>query len=135
MRRIPFVVLAFFALVNIARGCIHAFAPDGGAHSIAGLDLSTNAQTILSLFAEMGFQQIVMGGFQVFVLSWRRDLVAIALAVQTAGTALGIANLYFYRTFPVVVPGEAFNTVLLGVLVVTLFIAWWGARRGAPSPA
>ncbi|MBV9045218.1 MAG: hypothetical protein JO294_08860, partial [Alphaproteobacteria bacterium] len=57
MRRIPVIVLAFFALLNIGRGCIHAFAPDGGAHSIAGLDLSTNAQTILSLFAGLGFHQ------------------------------------------------------------------------------
>ena len=54
MRRLPPIVLALFALINLARGSIHAFAPDGGAHSIAGLDLSTNARTILSLFARLG---------------------------------------------------------------------------------
>ena len=52
-----------------------------------------------------------------------------------AGHTLGIGNLYFYRTFPVVVPGEMFNTVLLGLLIVTLAIAWWSSRRDAPSPA
>src|SRR5258707_15854554 len=106
MRRIPLVVLAFFALTNLVRGSIHAFAPDGGAHSIAGLDLSTNAQTILSLFAGMGFHQIVMGLFQLFVLLRRRDLIVIARVLQTAETLLGVGNLYFYRTLPVVAPGD-----------------------------
>ena len=129
MRRIPFLVLAFFALTNLVRGSIHAFAPDGGAHSIAGLDLSTNAQTILSLFAEMGFHQIVMALFQLFVLIRRRDLILIALVLQTAETALGIGNLYFYRTLPVVVPGEIFNTGMLGLLIATLLIAWSNSRR------
>jgi hypothetical protein len=128
MRRIPLFVLALFALINLARGCIHAFAPDGGAHAIAGLDLSSNAQTILSLFAQMGFHQIVMGLFQIFVLAWRRDLIVIALAIQTAETAFGVGNLYFYRTFPVVVPGAMFNAGLLALLVVTLGVAWFGQR-------
>lgn len=131
MRRVPPLVLAFFALLNLARGSIHAFAPDGGAHSIAGLDLSSNAQTILSLFAGLGLHQIVMGCFQIFVLLRRRDLILIALALQTAETALGVANLYFYRTFPVVVPGEIFNTGLLGLLVLTLAIAWRSTNRAS----
>ncbi len=128
MRRIPLLVLALFAAINLGRGCIHAFALDGGAHSIAGLDLSSNAQTILSLFAELGFHQIVMGLFQIFVLAWRRDLVVIALAIQAAETALAISNLYFYRTFPVVVPGAMFNAGLLGLLIVTLGVAWFGRQ-------
>ena len=124
MRRIPLFVLVFFALINLVRGSIHALAPDGGAHSIAGLDLSSNAQTILSLFAGLGLHQIVMGCFQVFVLLRRRDLILIALALQTAETVAGLGNLYFYRTLPVVVPGEIFNTGLLGLLLVALAIAW-----------
>jgi hypothetical protein len=130
MRRFPLAVLAFFAAINLMRGGIHAFAPDGGAHSIAGLDLSSNAQTILSLFAEMGFHQIAMGLFQIFVLAWRRDLILIALALQTVETVVAVGNLYFYRTFPVVVPGEIFNTGMLVLLIATLAVAWrsGGAR-------
>ena len=123
MRRIPFLVLALFVAINIGRGCIHAFAPDGGAHSIAGLDLTTNAQTILSLFALMGFNQIAMGLFELFVLIQRRDLLVIALALQTIQTALGVVNLFFYRPLPVHVPGEPFNAALLVALLVTLLIA------------
>ena len=134
MRRIPFLVLAVFAVINTVRGCIHAFAPDGGAHSIAGLDLSGDARTVLSLFSVLGFHQLVMAGFQVFVLVFRRDLIIVALALQTAETALGLINLYFYRTFPVVVPGQAFNAALLVVLAVTLASAWIGSRRRQSFP-
>jgi hypothetical protein len=129
MHRILSLLLAVLAVINTVRGCIHAFAPDGGAHSIAGLELSGDARTVLSLFAVLGFHQFVMAGFQVFVLVFRRDLVIVALALQTAETAMGLINLYFYRTFPVVVPGQAFNAALLVVLAVTLGSAWIGSRR------
>ncbi len=123
MRYFPRVVLALMMLTNVGRGCIHAFAPDGGAHSIAGLDLSNARQTILSLFAVMGFHQLVAGGFQLYVLAFRRDLVVLALVLQTAETLAGVANLYFYRTLPVAVPGAPFNAVVLVVLAVAVFVA------------
>lgn len=123
MRLVPLIVLGLLTLLNFARGSIHAFAPDGGAHSIAGLDLTQGRQTILSLFAVMGFHQLVTGLFQLYVLVWRRDLVALALVLQTIETALNVANLYFYRTMPVHVPGAPFNAVILAVLVATTALA------------
>lgn len=129
IRRIAIAVLAWAAVTNFFRGFVHAFAPDGGAHSIAGLDLTTNAQTILSLFAEMGFHQLAMGLFQVFVLAFRRDLVVIALGLQTAETLFGVGNLYLWRPFPVVVPGEMFNGIMLAVLLATTALALAGEMR------
>lgn len=123
LRVVPPVVLVLLAIINLGRGSIHAFAADGGAHSIAGLDLSTNRQTILSLFAITGFQQIVTGLFEMFVLFFRRDLVAIALGFQTAQTVAGVVNLYWYRTFPVDVPGAPFNALLTVVLVFAFVMA------------
>lgn len=123
MRYVPRVVLALMMLTNFGRGLIHAFAPDGGAHSIAGLDLSTARQTILSLFALMGFHQLVAGGFQLYVLALRRDLVLLALVLQTVETLLGVANLYFYRTLPVAVPGAPFNAAVLIILALATLIA------------
>lgn len=123
MRFVPMLVLGFMMLINFVRGAIHAFAPDGGAHSIAGLDITQNAQTILSLFATLGMQQIAMGLFQLFVLVFRRDLILIALALQTVETAFGVVNLYLYRTFPVVVPGAGFNAGILAVLTLATAIA------------
>ncbi len=126
-RYIPRVVLALMVLTNFGRGLIHAFAPDGGAHSIAGLDLSNARQTILSLFAIMGFHQIVAAGFQLYVIVFRRDVILIALVLQTAETLLGVVNLYFYRTLPVAVPGAPFNAAVLVILAVAVLIA---AREG-----
>jgi len=125
MRKIPRVVLGLMILTNLGRGLIHAFAPDGGAHSIAGLDLSNARQIILSLFAVMGFHQIVAAGFQLYVLVFRRDLVLLALVLQTAETLVGVVNLYFYRTLPMAVPGAPFNTAVLIVLAIAVSIAAW----------
>lgn len=130
MRYIPRVVLALMMLTNFGRGLIHAFATDGGAHSIAGLDLSNARQTILSLFAIMGFHQIVAAGFQLYVLFFRRDLILIALVLQTAETLLGVVNLYFYRTLPVAVPGAPFNAAVLVILALAVWIA---AREEQPA--
>ncbi len=123
MRAFPLVVLALMMLTNFARGAIHAFAPDGGAHSIAGLDLSHARQTILSLFAVMGFHQFVAGGFELYVLARRRELVLLALVLQTAETMLGVINLYLYRPMPVAVPGAPFNAGVLVILVAATLIA------------
>ena len=35
--KVPFYFLIFIAIVSTIRSLIHVFAPDGGAHSIAGI--------------------------------------------------------------------------------------------------
>ena len=122
-RAIPSVVLALTALINVVRGCIHAFTPDGGAHSIAGLDLTSGSATILSLFATIGLQQIVLGVFEFAAALRYRRLVTFLLAFQAAITAVSLINLYAWRPLPVVVPGQTFNLVLLGVEILALAIA------------
>jgi len=131
MRFIPRVVLALMMLMNFGRGFIHAFAPDGGAGSIAGLDLSNARQTILSLFAVMGFHQLVASGFQLYVLAFRRELVLLALVLQTMETLFGVVNLCFYRTLPVAVPGKPFNAAVLGLLAIALLVAAREKLHGA----
>jgi hypothetical protein len=118
-RRLPALVLALFAVINIGRGSIHAFAPDGGAHSIAGLDLGSDAVTIVSLFATIGLMQLVLGLFQLWVLLRARAFVLPVLALQTALTVTGAIHLHWYRPLPVVVPGAAFNLGLAVLLIAT----------------
>lgn len=127
---IPVIVLALMGLLNLGRGGIHAFAPDGGTHSIAGLDLTTNAATILSLFATLGLAQMGKGLFQLIVV-WRyRALTGLFLAMQAVDTLLAMANLYLWRPLPVVVPGQPFNMALLAVQLAALFLA----LRNPPQP-
>lgn len=128
LRRFPIAVLALMGLINIGRGGIHAFAPDGGAHSIAGLDLTTNTATVLSLFATLGLGQIVKGGFELWVVLRRPGLVALFLAMQLADTAAAMVNLYLWRPLPVTVPGQPFNLALMAVQAAALLIAWRNAQ-------
>lgn len=53
--------LTLFSVLTIVPGCIHVLAPDGGAGSIAGLDLSHNGRVIIALFAWAGATQIAFG--------------------------------------------------------------------------
>lgn len=129
VQRIPVIVLALMGLLNLVRGGIHAFAPDGGAHSIAGLDLTANAATILSLFATLGLSQMAKGLFQLIVV-WRfRTLTGLFLAMQAVDTLLAMANLYLWRPFPVTVPGQPFNILLLVVQLAALAIAFRTPRE------
>jgi hypothetical protein len=119
--------------INLVRGGIHTFAPDGGAHSIAGLELGEDSATILSLFATLGLQQIVLGLFELYAVARAPRFVTLLLALQTATTALALINLYAWRPLPVIVPGQPFNVALFALQLVALVIALT-ARRPAYSP-
>ena len=119
--------------INLVRGGIHTFAPDGGAHSIAGLELGEDSATILSLFATLGLQQIVFGLFELYAVARAPRFVTLLLALQTATTALALINLYAWRPLPVIVPGQPFNVALFALQLVALVIALT-ARRPAYSP-
>ena len=47
-------LLALFGILTVIPGCIHVFVPDGGAGSIAGIDLSQNGRVIIAVFAWAG---------------------------------------------------------------------------------
>ena len=134
MRTIPLAVLALMALINLARGSVHAFSADGGAHSIAGLDLTNGGQTILSLFAVIGLHQVALGLLELYVIAWRRDLLVVALGYQLLLTISGVVNLYLYRTLPVPVPGAPFNAGLLVIIAIAFVIALVSPSRPAPVP-
>lgn len=75
-RRLPFYVFAFIAAISTVRSCIHIFAPDGGAHSIAGMDLSVpGASGIEFAFALWGSAQLVYALIQLAVVFRYRSLV------------------------------------------------------------
>lgn len=133
MRWAPRLVLGLMGLINIARGSVHAFAPDGGAHSIAGLDLDGESTTILALFAVLGVQQVVLGLFEIYAVVRAPRFVALLLAMQTVTTAVSLASLYAWRPFPVVVPGQIFNTAMFALQLVALVIVLT-ARKPAYSP-
>lgn len=72
----------FTALLGIAwlvPGMIHSFMPDGGAGSIAGIEMSHQPQLILAMFAWAGATQIAQGLMLLLIALRYRTLVPIAL--------------------------------------------------------
>lgn len=72
--------LTLFGVLSIVPGCIHTFAPDGGAGTIAGIDLSQNGAVIIALFAWAGATQIAFGLVALIVSLRYRPLVPLMLA-------------------------------------------------------
>ena len=84
--------LTLFSVLTIVPGCIHTFAPDGGAGTIAGLDLSQNGRVIVALFAWAGATQIVFGLATLIVSLRYRSLVPLMLALATVERTLHALN-------------------------------------------
>jgi hypothetical protein len=74
-------LLAVLSVLTIVPGCIHSFLPDGGAGTIAGLDLGSCRQIIVALFAWAGATQIVFGIVMLLVATRYRALVPLTLAL------------------------------------------------------
>jgi hypothetical protein len=74
--------LALYGVGWIVPGMIHSFLPDGGAGTIAGLDLSHNRKLILGLFAWAGATQIAHGMVTLAVALFYRSLVPLFLLVS-----------------------------------------------------
>lgn len=73
--------LTVVGVLTIVPGCIHRFLPDGGAGTIAGLDLSRDGRVVVALFAWAGATQIAFG-LALLVVSLRyRTLVPLMLAL------------------------------------------------------
>jgi len=67
-------VFILLTIVTIGRSLIHAFAPDGGAQSIATIPLDSftqnGAATVILIFALWGLSQLLLGFIYIVVL-WR----------------------------------------------------------------
>ncbi len=121
--------LAVLSLAKLIPGAIHTFAPDGGAGTIAGLDLTQRGDTIVSLFAWAGATQIVWGAIMLAVAVRYRSLVPLVLALVLFEGAIHALNMWVMK------PGaeghhppEAYATLAI-LPVIALFLALALRRR------
>jgi len=89
--------LTLFSVLTIVPGCIHTFAPDGGAGSIAGLDLSQNGRAIIALFAWAGATQIAFGLAALIVSLRYRTLVPLMLVFAVVERTLHALNAWVLK--------------------------------------
>jgi hypothetical protein len=85
--RLPVYVFTLIAIVSLVRSCIHLLAPDGGAGSIAGMNLAVDgAGGIIFAFALWGSAQLMYAVIQLVVAFRYRSLVPfmyVLLMVET----------------------------------------------------
>ena len=118
--------LGALGVVNLVRGIIHVFLPDGGAGTIAGFDLSQERETILFLFVAVGAGQIGAGLIDFAVaLKWRAFALPL-LAIETFRAVLFTLVTQLWKRAPIDVPGEKFVTFL--ALVLGGLLVWELAR-------
>ena len=118
------IITALYLLVVVVRSFIHLFASDGGANSIAGIDISVEGgDNIVAIFHQWGAIQLMLAGL-LCVLFFRypgfTPLVVLTLAIDPIMRA--IAGQMMPVTSQSTPPGEALNWPAFFTIVI-LFAA------------
>lgn len=122
--------LVAMTALTTARSLVHVFAPDGGAGSIAGIDVSVEGgANLVALFGQWGWEQLLLSFATVVILVRYRFLVPFAWLLQVLdwGGRMLVGELK-----PLVVtappPGAIGSWVFLPVALVALWFALPRAR-------
>jgi hypothetical protein len=123
--KLPVYVFTLIAIVSAVRSCIHLLAPDGGAGSIAGLDLTVaGADGIVFAFALWGSAQLVYAFVQLGVAFRYRSLIPFMYVLLIVETLL---RMLVGRMRPVhfahTPPGAIGNWVLLPLAALMLVLS------------
>ena len=122
--RVVRIATAFYLLVIIARSSIHLFASDGGANSIAGIDISVaGGDNIVAIFHQWGATQLLLALFLSLLFiryPGMTPLIVLTLALEPALRL--IAGQIKSVTADGPPPGESLNGPSL-VFLAVLFIA------------
>lgn len=125
--RAPVYIFTLIAVASLVRSCIHVFAPDGGAGSIAGMDLSVaGAPEIIFSFALWGTAQLIYALIQLVVAFRYRSLVPFMYLLLILETLL---REFVGRIKPVTFahrpPGAIGDYVVLPVAALMLVLSLW----------
>jgi hypothetical protein len=72
--------LAAYTILATARSLVHVLAPDGGAGSVAGIDISVQGgANIVAIFGQWGLEQLLLALVAWVVLVRYREMVPLAL--------------------------------------------------------
>jgi hypothetical protein len=125
--KLPVYVFMLIAFVSTVRSLIHLLAPDGGAGSIAGLDLpASGADGIIFAFALWGSAQLIYALVQLTVLFRYRSLVPLMYVLLIGETLLRqlvghMKPVHFTHT----PPGAIGNYVMLPLAASMLALSLW----------
>jgi hypothetical protein len=128
--RIIRFIAVLFMFVMVVRSCIHLFAPDGGAQSIAGIDTSVEGgDNIIAIFHQWGAIQLILA-LLLLVLFFRypglTPLILLTLALDPV--LRYVAGQQMSLTTTGTPPGEALNGVAFYLLLVLFLGSLWNKK-------
>ena len=129
--KLPFYLFILIAGIGTVRSFIHILSPDGGAGSIAGMDMTVSgANEVILAFALWGSAQLIYALLQWLVILRYRALVPFMWAVQFLETTLRMVVGHIKPvTFAHTPPGAYQNYVYLVLSVLMLALAAWSAPK------
>jgi hypothetical protein len=125
------VPLGLLGLVKLATGLVHYLLPDGGAGSIAGIDLSANAGPIIGTFAWVGAIQIG-SALVIALVIWRHRPLAPALMLIFA-LEQALLALSAFVLKPPLGPHPPGHWGAIGWVLLLSVGAWLAVRRPAAA--
>ena len=125
--RIIRLIALLYMLVMVVRSCIHLFAPDGGAQSIAGIDTSVEGgDNIIAIFHQWGAIQLILAILLVVLFFRYPGLTPLILLTLILDPILRfVAGQQMSLTTTGTPPGEALNGASLYLLLVLFLGSLW----------
>jgi hypothetical protein len=129
--KIPFYIFALYAIISAARSCIHLLSADGGAGTIAGMDLSVaGADGIIFAFALWGSSQLLFAIIQLLVVFRYRSLIPFMYLMLMLEVLLReLVGKMKPVTFAHTPPGAIGNQLILPLAALMLVLSLWSAYR------
>ena len=118
------LIAALYMFVMVVRSCIHLFAADGGARTIAGIDTSVEGgDNIIAIFHQWGAIQLILAALLLVLFFRYPGLTPLILLTLTLDPVLRfVAGQMMSITATGTPPGEALNGAAFYLLLI-LFIS------------
>ena len=123
-------ITALYMFVMVVRSCIHLFAADGGAQSIAGIDTSVaGGNNIIAIFHQWGAIQLILAALLLVLFFSYPGLTPLVLLTLTLDPVMRfIAGQMMSVTSTSTPPGEALNGVAFYLLLVLFLGSLWNKK-------
>ena len=127
----PLYLFILVAAIGVVRSCIHIFSSDGGAGSIAGMNMNvTGANEVIFAFALWGSAQLIYALLQWVVILRYCSLIPLMWGVQLLET---LGRMLVGRIKPVTFahtpPGAYQNYIYVALAVLMLVLSLWSAHK------
>jgi hypothetical protein len=129
--KLPFYIFALYTMISTIRSFIHLLSPDGGAGSIAGMDLSVaGADGIIFSFALWGSSQLLLSIIQWLVVVRYRSLIPFMWLMLILEVLLReLVGAMRPVTFAHTPPGALGNQLFLPLAALMLGLSLWSGKR------